>query len=73
MIDPHQWRGDGVWTRSRDLEGMVIGYVISTKGGARTTSGVERKYVGSRHRRELVFVSTRCPSFRLFFLLFSSL
>ena len=22
------WRGDGVWTRRRDVEGMVMGYVI---------------------------------------------
>ena len=28
-IDPHPWRGDGVWTRSRIKKGwMVIGYVI---------------------------------------------
>ena len=26
MIDPHpSWRGDGVWTRSRNLEAMVVG------------------------------------------------
>ena len=23
-VDPHQWRGDEVWTRSSILEGMVI-------------------------------------------------
>ena len=28
MIDPYPWRGDGVWTRRRDVEGMVMGYVI---------------------------------------------
>ena len=26
MIDPHPWRGDGVWTRSRNLKGILIGY-----------------------------------------------
>ena len=26
IIDLHQWSGDGVWTRNRNLEGMVIQY-----------------------------------------------
>ena len=26
-----------VWTRSRNLEGMVIGYVLRRKGGTRTS------------------------------------
>ena len=41
MIVPHPWCGDGVWTRSRDLEGMVIGYVMRRKGGTTTSSGVD--------------------------------
>ena len=28
VIDQHPWRGGGVWMRSRNLEGMAIGYVI---------------------------------------------
>ena len=37
------WRGDGVWTRSRNLAGMVIGqYVTRRKGGKRTANGVDR-------------------------------
>ena len=42
MMDPHSWRGDGVWTQSRNLEGMVTGYVIRRKGGTRTAGGVDR-------------------------------
>ena len=40
---PTPRRGDGVWTRSRNLEGMVIVYVIRRKSGTRTTSGVNRR------------------------------
>ena len=42
MIDPHPWRGDRVWTRSKNVERMVVGYVIRSKGGTRTASGVDR-------------------------------
>ena len=31
MIDPHQWRGDRVWTRSRNLEAIIIGYLVCNK------------------------------------------
>ena len=41
MIDPYPWRGDGGETRSRNLEGMVIGFVIRRKGGTREASGVD--------------------------------
>ena len=41
VTDPHPWRGDGVWTRSRNLEGMVMGHLIR-KGGTRTASGIDR-------------------------------
>ena len=31
-IDLHRWRdGNGIWTRSRNLEGMVIGLVYNQK------------------------------------------
>ena len=39
--DPHIWRGDGVWTRIRNLVGMVMRYVRRRKGGTRTTCGVD--------------------------------
>ena len=43
ITDPHPWRGDGVRTRSRNLEGMMedgdgVLYVIRRKGGTRTAS-----------------------------------
>ena len=41
IIDPHPWRGVGVWMRNRNLEGMVIGCVIRRKGGTKTASGVD--------------------------------
>ena len=41
MIDPHTRRGDGVWTRSRNLEGMVVTYVVRRKGATRTARGVD--------------------------------
>ena len=41
MIDQNTWRGDGVWTRNINLEGLVIGYVIRRKGETRTASGVD--------------------------------
>ena len=60
MIDSLPWRGDGVWTRSRNYEGMVAANLIG-KGGTSTANGVDRRYwpkVGT----ESVFVS-RHPFF----------
>ena len=48
-IGPHPRRGDGVWTRSRNLEGMVIGHVIRRKGETRTS-----KWGGSKTSWKLV-------------------
>ena len=72
MMDPHPWRADELWTRRRNLEGVVTRYVVRKNGGTRATGEVDRREEKSRYRRELVFVS-RYASFRLLFPLFSSL
>ena len=41
MIDPHSWRGNVVWTRSRNLGEMVIGCALRRKGGKRAAIGVD--------------------------------
>ena len=43
MIHAHPWRGVGVWTRSRALDGRVIRYVVRKKGGKRTASKADRR------------------------------
>ena len=42
-MDPHPRRGDGVWTRSRNQEGIVIRYVIRIKGGAKDNKWAKSK------------------------------
>ena len=41
MIHAHPWRGVGVWTRRRNLGGMVIRCVIRRKAGTSTAIGVD--------------------------------